>query len=111
MTNYSFNGKRRLRTPNGIGEIPSKEYLVFKAMENLETAEQWDELVQLCRIQIEKTPEWLTPYFYAGFAYGHLPGRFNEALRMFQYVAEHSGDDPAYIQAQKISQALNELRN
>lgn len=111
MKNLSFNGMRRLRTPNGIGEVPSPEHLVFKAMERLETLEKWEELIELCKSQIEKTPEWLTPYYYAGFAYGHRPGKIEESLKMFRYVAEHSGGDPAYLQATKLTKAFEDLRN
>ena len=104
MIRYSYNGMRRHRTPNGIGEIRCQQYLVFQAMESLRQAKDWENLLELCQLQMKETPDWLTPYLFAGFAYLQMPGKSQEALVMFKFVADHAGDDPAYTQALPQSQ-------
>jgi hypothetical protein len=60
---------------------------------------------ELCEEQIQKTPEWLTPYLCAGVANANLD-RFDEAIRL-EYVEKMAASNPEYSAAARV---LNEVR-
>ena len=90
-----------------------KEYLndkgknIFKSLGLL-----WrdKELRKLASIQVEKTPNWLTPYFLIGLTYWN-EGKFENAKISLQYVADRTGDDPEYIQAKELLKKIAEMKN
>lgn len=103
---YDFNGARRKTTkPGYISLSLGPEVEIFKKMQEFETQRKYTELVTLCEEQIEKTPEWLTPYFYIGIAFANLGNR-DKAIEMFEYVKENSFGDSAYLQANDFLERL-----
>ena len=50
----------------------------------------------LCETQIEKTPEWLTPYLCSGVAHANL-GQRAEAMRRLEHVEEAAAGNPLYL--------------
>jgi tetratricopeptide (TPR) repeat protein len=103
---YDFNGAQRKTTrPGHISLSHGPEIEIFKKMQEFETQKKYTELVTLCEEQIEKTPEWLTPYFYIGIAFANLGDR-DKAIEMFEYVKENSFGDSAYSQANDFLERL-----
>lgn len=105
---YDFNGARRETTkPGHISLRHGPEVEIFKKMQEFKTQRNYTSLVNLCEEQIERTPEWLTPYFYLGLAFANLGNR-SEAIEMFEYVKENSFGDSAYSQ---VNDFLKKLKN
>lgn len=103
---YGFNGVQRKTTrPGHISLSHGPEVEIFKKMQEFETQRKYTELVTLCEEQIEKTPEWLTPYFYIGIAFANL-GNKNKAIEIFEYVKENSFGDSAYSKANDFLERL-----
>ena len=61
---------------------------------------------ELCEEQIQKTPEWLTPYLCAGVANANLD-RFDEAIHRLEYVEKMAACNPEYSAATRV---LNQVR-
>lgn len=103
---YDFNGAQRKTTrPGHISLSHGPEVEIFKKMQELETQRNYTELVTLCEEQIEKTPEWLTPYLYIGIAFANLGNR-DKAIEMFEYVKQNSFGDSAYSQTNDFLERL-----
>jgi hypothetical protein len=60
----------------------------------------------LCEEQIQKTPEWLTPYLCAGVAHANLE-RHDKAILRLEYVERKAASNPEYSAAARV---LNEVR-
>jgi len=65
----------------------------------------WEELLSLASSQINKTPEWLTPYLYSGIALANL-GHKTEAIERLRFVEERAAGHPDYSEASKMLNAL-----
>jgi hypothetical protein len=103
---YDFNGVKHLQQGHDFSAITGDEFAVFQLLEDLERQRHWVEIRDLCETQIQKTPEWLTPYLCAGVACANL-GNDEEAIRRLEYVESMAAGNPAYSAATRI---LNELR-
>jgi len=105
-TTYEFNGARRETTkPGNISLHLGPEVEVFRKMKEFESQGRYTELIALCKEQIEKTPEWLTPYFYLGLAFANL-GNKESAIEMFEYVKENAFGDTAYSEVNYFLERL-----
>lgn len=104
---YDFNGAKRVTTgPGHVSVVIGEEFTIFQGMVQLEKAKNYEELVKVCDEQIQKTPDWLTPYLFAGIAYANL-GDKEKAIMKLEYVLEMAPGDPAYAQASDILKELN----
>ncbi|MDP8212124.1 MAG: hypothetical protein P9X22_02385 [Candidatus Zapsychrus exili] len=59
----------------------------------------------MCEKQIEKTPEWLTPYLYLGVACANL-GQNEKAIRNLEHVEQEAVGDAQYSDAERILKYL-----
>ena len=68
---YELNGSRGETSP---GKIIGDDSAVaeYKQLKDLHDAHDWKGLAQMSEQEIEKRPEWLTPYLFAGIAYASL---------------------------------------
>lgn len=102
---YDFNGAKR-ETSGGRTQVTvGSEFGVFQRMVQLEKESNWKALLELCEQQIQKTPEWLTPYLFCGVAYANL-GRRDDAIAKLRYVADNAPGDPNYAEANEILKEL-----
>jgi hypothetical protein len=104
---YDFNGARRVQSAGRISVTVGPEIDRFRQMVQLHDAAKWAELVTLCEREITSTPEWLTPYLYAGVAYANLGDR-QKAIAKLSHVVEQAGRDPAYQDAERLLRALGQ---
>ena len=102
---YDYNGARRVTTPQGsTPTLGGPMCDVFNTMVQLEKDEKYTELIQLCKQQIQKTPdpeitrEWLAPHMFLGSAYANS-GQEEKAIKEFEYVVNNAGGDPEYDKA------------
>ena len=102
---YDFKGVKRDIAPGRINAIIGEETEVFAKMFNLEKEKKYSELSSLCKKQISKTPEWLTPYLFLGIAEANM-GNKDDAISNFEYVIANAPDDPDYKQAKEFIKML-----
>lgn len=106
ITTYDFNGiKRETGRGKFLAEMGS-ETQIFIEMQTLEQQKKYQELIPICEEWIEKTPEWLTPYFYLGKAYANL-GNKEKAIELFEHVQRNALGDSEYSQ---VNDFLKELK-
>ena len=103
---YDFGGARRSDEPGHTRVVAGEETNVFQELVHLQTATDWKGLREASEAQIKKTPEWLTPYLFAGVAYLHL-GDKEKAIERLTYVSKKAGGNSAYADADRI---LNQLQ-
>ncbi len=103
---YDFNGARRVTTrPGHTSVVAGEEVTVFQQMVALEQQKKYQELIRVCEVQIDRTPEWLTPYLFQGVAYANI-GQRDKAIKRLKYVLDKAPDDPAYAQAKTLLEKL-----
>lgn len=98
---YDFNGTKRETTAGSIKASVGPEREVFNQMVQLEKSKDYPNLIKLCEQQIEKTPDWLTPYLYRGISYANI-GNKDRAVTDLKHVVENAPSDPAYAQAEEL---------
>ena len=106
---YDFNGAQRIQSAGRAQVIVGDQSAAFQKMVQLEKAQQWEQLLDLCEQQIVAAPKWLTAYLLAGQAYAILGDR-TKALDRLQYVVQHAGSDPAYKSAAIMIEQLHAAR-
>ena len=106
VVTYDFNGTRHIRQGHRFRVVAGEELHVFEILRELEKQGRWAEICLLCESQIQKTPEWLTPYLCAGVAYANLDEP-KKAMRKLELVEKMAGGNQDYAAAARI---LNELR-
>lgn len=98
---YDFNGARRTSEMGKQVVDAGEEINVFQNIVQLQTQKDWQRLRDVCEEQIKKTPEWLTPYLFAGVAYMNL-GESTKATERLTYVKTKAGGNPAYADADQL---------
>ncbi len=106
VVTYDFNGTKHVQQGNRFQAIVGKELVVFNQLLALQKQQDWITLRDTCEAQIKETPEWLTPYLFAGVALSNM-GKREEAIKQLEYVSEKSGGREEYKDAERI---LRELR-
>ena len=107
---YDFYG---IRLQNGRREQKhdvGREWLAYGRMEKAALARSWDELAVLCEEEMKRTPEWLTPYYFAGIAYANK-GETERARVLLDHVRKLGQSDPLYSDAGKLLRAMEEGRS
>ena len=95
---YDYRGIRRDIRPGVITGTVGEEPDVFRRMQELEKGKRWQDIINLCNEQIEKTPKWYTPYLFRGVAYANI-GELEKAIKDVEYVVENTPGDPDYAHA------------
>lgn len=103
---YDFTGIKHVQDGQGSENIDWDEFAIFQILKELEKHGHWVAVRDLCEEQIQKTPEWLTPYLCAGVAYANL-GQRDEAIRRLEYVEKIAPHNRDYSAATRV---LNQLR-
>ncbi len=98
---YDFNGTKHVQQGHSFRVIAGEEFEVFQELGELERQQDWTAVRDLCEAQIEKTPEWLTPYLCAGVAHANL-GAQQDAMRRLEHVEKLAGGNPLYSAATRI---------
>lgn len=107
-SSYDFNGSKRVTTrPGFISVEAGQEVIVFQNIIKLEEERKYPELIKVCEDQIQKTPDWLTPYLFAGSAYANLGDKENAIIKL-EYVLDKAPGDPAYARSSDILKKLKE---
>ncbi|MBC8461012.1 MAG: hypothetical protein H8D67_23745 [Deltaproteobacteria bacterium] len=102
---YEFNGAKRESVGGSTTLTVGEEHGVFQNMAKLAKSGELKQLSNLCEQQIQKTPEWLTPYFYLGLASADM-GDKEKAIANLEHVISNSPGDPNYAQAIEILQKI-----
>jgi hypothetical protein len=106
VVSYDFNGVKHVQQGHSFRVVSGEECEVFRELQELERQHDWPAVRDVCEAQIEKTPEWLTPYLCAGVAHANL-GRQEEAIQRLEHVEKAAAGNPLYAAATRI---LNQLR-
>jgi len=105
ISTYDFNGAKREIAPGRSIVVAGDEFGVFQSIAKLEKEKKYPELASICKSQIKKTPEWLTPYFFLGIAAANM-GLKDEAISNFEHVIEDASGNPDYREAEKFMKLL-----
>jgi hypothetical protein len=106
VVTYDFDGVRHVQQGHSFRAVTGEEHEMFQQLQELERQHNWTAVRDLCEAQIERTPEWLTPYLCAGVAHANL-GQEKEAIGRLEYVEKAAAGNPLYAAATRI---LNQLR-
>lgn len=98
---YDFNGAKRETSAGRSSVSIGDEIGVFQRLLELEKNKNYLDLASLCENQINKMPEWLTPYLFLGIAYANL-GYREKAIFYLEHVLKNAPGDPDYNQAKTI---------
>lgn len=98
---FDFKGVRRETAGGKINITYGEEYQIYLQMVELEESRNYTALIELCKHQIEATPDWLTPYLYCGVAYANL-GNGDEAIAYLRHITESAPGDPEYAIAEEL---------
>ena len=94
-----------LNTSNSFTAIAGEEMTVFKKLLDLQKEQDWSTLRNVCEEQIKKSPEWLTPYLFAGVAYANL-GEREQAIKLLEYVDKQAAGSSQYSDAARLLEVL-----
>jgi len=106
VVTYDFDGVKHVQQGHSFRAVSGEECDIFQEIQELERQRNWAAIRDLCEMQIEKTPEWLTPYLCAGVAHANL-GEEHEAIPRLEHVEKAANGNPLYAAATRI---LNQLR-
>jgi len=102
---YDFVGMKRETGPGIIRGSKGRQPVYLKIKE-LRNQNRWDELIEVCEQEMKTTPEWLTPYLYAGVAYANIGSR-EKAIKLLLHVQREAAGDPQY---QEVDSLLKQLK-
>jgi hypothetical protein len=105
VVTYDFDGVKHIQQGNNVRAVAGDECELFQTLQDLERQHDWTAVRDLCETQIEKTPEWLTPYLCAGVACANL-GQEQDAIRRLEYVERTSAGNPLYAAASRILEQI-----
>jgi transcriptional regulator with XRE-family HTH domain len=75
------------------GVTPAKN--TFDRIDQARKDQDWQLVATLCEGAIAETPQRLTPYLFAGFAYANL-GQIDRAIDRLEYVEKNGAGNPRY---------------
>jgi len=102
IVTYDFSGVKRIRHPGGIISDDSAG-TTFDEFMNKMKAQDWTGLAKLAEQQKTERPEWLTPYFFAGMAYGNLCQK-GKALSDIEYFLKKALSVYTFEQAETAAE-------
>lgn len=104
---YDFNGAKRQTSGGKINVVAGEEVMVFQQIIEFAKANDLPNLIKLCEKQIEKTPDWYTPFLYLGMAQADM-GLKDEAIENLKYVVDNTPGDPEYAKASEVLEILEQ---
>ena len=102
VVTYDFNAVKRIRYPGGI-KMDDSAVSLFNEFINKMRAQDWAGLAKLAEPQKTEHPEWLTPYFFSGMAYGNLCQK-EKALSDIEYFLKKALSVYTYEQAETAAE-------
>lgn len=102
---YEFNGVKHIQEGNSSTAILGAEMTIFEKLLDLQKERDWPTLRNVCEEQIKKSPEWLTPYLFAGVAYANLGDR-EQAINRLEYVDKQAAGNSQYSDAARLLEVL-----
>lgn len=112
VVTYDFNGAKRTTSKGGSKVVVEvgEEVGEYGLMAELHDKKDWKTLAEVSEARIKKTPEWLTPYVFAGVALENM-GKREEAIKQLEYVFKKSGGQGEYKDAARILRELRKPRD
>ncbi|HEV2493705.1 MAG TPA: hypothetical protein VG204_11625 [Terriglobia bacterium] len=105
---YAYNGARKiLLSGQPASDTDTPEHRLFGRIERAHQDRNWSLLASLSEDAIKQSPQWLTPYLFAGEAYANL-GKLDRALPMLEYVKQSGSGNPDYDYAFRHATELRE---
>jgi hypothetical protein len=93
---YAYDGARKiLLSGQPASDTDTPEHRLFSRIEDAHQNKNWSLLASLSESAIKQSPQWLTPYLFAGEAYANL-GKIDRALPMLEYVKQNGAGNPDY---------------
>ena len=77
-------------------------------MVNLQEKQDWKALRDAAERAIKETPDWYTPYVYAGIAYANL-GQKEKAIQLIQFADKGMDGNPDYNELPAETKKLLDL--
>jgi len=109
---FFFNGT--IRTTDGPTiNMDTKLVDFYNHMKYLDQMKNYDTLKSVCNEQIEKNPEWPTPYLFLGISLGNT-GEKEKSIIQLEYFLKIAPTNPSFgynnyrVQAEQF---INILRN
>lgn len=104
-----FNGALRETSAGHTSVVfgGSYEESIFPQLLDLSKLSKWNELEGLCTEAITKSPDWMTLYFYRGFARANQE-KLDLAKSDLEIVIENVGDSPEYSDAKGRLVTINQ---
>jgi hypothetical protein len=107
---YTYNGERKISDGGqATSETDTPQHKLFDQIRQAHRSKNWPLLASLCETAIQQTPEWLTPYLFAGEAYANL-GEIDRAIDRLEYVRKKGTGIPddrfAVQQASKLRESI-----
>ena len=108
---YAYNGARMIFQSGQVTSVPdTPQRKLFDQIEAAHQSKNWLLLASLSESAIQQTPQWLTPYLFAGEAYANL-GKVDRAIRLLEYVKKNGAGNPEYDFAiQQAAQIRESIR-
>jgi hypothetical protein len=113
VVTFEYTGIRHTTTQSPNKTVADDENTsVFYKMVSLFDTGDWKSVTDLGDLQIQKTPDWLTPYMISGLAYANMCDR-QKAIELLKYVEEHKNRaDQRYISKyEESAQRLRQLQS
>lgn len=102
---YDFNGDIRQTSPGKVTLHSGGKSAQFAMIVDLHNKHRWHDLLAACETEMSATPDWLTPYMFAGVANANL-GDVDEAQRLWSHVQQKAAGDPAYAAVDELLSKL-----
>ncbi|HEV2493783.1 MAG TPA: hypothetical protein VG204_12020 [Terriglobia bacterium] len=107
---YAYNGERKVYdSGQTTSETDTPERKDFDQIRQAHRDKNWPQLASLSEASIQQTPDWLTPYLFAGEAYANL-GQIDRAIDRLEYVRKKGAGIPddrfAVEQASKLRESI-----
>jgi hypothetical protein len=105
---YAYNGARRIfKSGQETSEVSTPQRRLFDQIQEAHQSQNWWLLATLSEGAIKQTPQWLTPYLFAGEAYTNL-GKLDRAILLLEYVKKNGAGNPDYDFAIRQATQLRE---
>jgi len=98
---YDYWGNRRSTRPGVMIAKMGENAAKFQEILELRDSHNWAQLLDVCEQEMKSTPEWLTPYMFAGIASANL-GYREQAIELLRHVDQNAAGDPQYAEAAQL---------
>jgi hypothetical protein len=105
---YEYSGQKKIwSAATGTMTVEPGEVEAYRKMQEMERERNWPALRDLCEEEMEKVPEWLTPFVTAGKVYALL-GDVDKAIERLDYVHEKAAGRKDYEIADRLREEIRQ---